>query len=179
MKGWKGPATVLGKEGTFVLIRQVSAFYRCHLCHLMKATRQKSPTTPDVKPVNNDNRCVPGKVHKENEYSSSDDTKDDNDKEEENTSNSEIKEEVYEKDDRNEGDSSNKIENQIVVAKNNNQEQDTPVCSVENAENNQENDLVHQDVLKLKDGTSRPKSNVNVQFKLKNGEKVQAKVLSK
>ena len=96
-----------------------------------------------------------------------------------NTSNSEIKEELYEKDDRNEGDSSNKIENQIAVAKNNNQEQDTPVCSVENAENNQENNLVHQDILKLKDGTSRPKSNVYVSFKLKNGEKVQAKVLSK
>ena len=32
---------------------------------------------------------------------------------------------------------------------------------------------------RLKDATSRPKSNVNVQFMLKNGEKVQAKVLSK
>ena len=29
----------------------------------MKATQQKSATTPDVKPVNKDNRCVPGKVH--------------------------------------------------------------------------------------------------------------------
>ena len=93
VKGWKGHARVLGKEGNFVLIQHVSTFYRCHPCHLMKATQQKSPTT-DVKPVNKDNRCVPGKVHKEKEYSSSDDNKDDNDKEEENTSNSEIKEEV-------------------------------------------------------------------------------------
>ena len=106
MKSWKGPATVLGKERNFVLI-----------CHLMKATQQKSPTTLDVKPVNKDYICVPGKVHKEKEYSSSDDTENDSDKEEENTSNSEIKEEVYEVDDRNEGDSSNKTENQIYVEK--------------------------------------------------------------
>ena len=86
MKGWKGTATVLEKERNFVLIRHGSTFYSCHPCHLMKATQQKSPTTPDVKPVNKDNRCVPGKVHKEKEYSSSDDTEDDSDKEEENTS---------------------------------------------------------------------------------------------
>ena len=135
VKGWKGPATVLGKQRNLVLTRHGSAFCRCHPCHLMKATQQKSPTTPDVKPVNKDNRCVPGKVHKEKEYSSSDDTEDDSDKEEENTSNSEIKEEVYEDDDKNEGDSSSKIKNQIYVEKNDNQEQDTPVSSVENSEN--------------------------------------------
>ena len=144
----------------------------------MKATELKSPTTPNVKPVNKDNRCAPGKVHKQKEYSSSDDTEDDSDKEEENTSNSEIKKEVYEEDDRNEGDSSTKIENQIAVLKNDNQEQDTPVSSVENAGNAQENELVHQDIQRLKDATLQPKPNVNVQFMLKNGEKVQAKVLS-
>ena len=143
----------------------------------MKATELKSPTTPNVKPVNKDNRCAPGKVHKQKEYSSSDDTEDDTDKEEENTSNSEINKEVYE-DDRNEGDSSTKIENQIAVLKNDNQEQDTPVSSAENAGNDQENELVHQDIKRLKDATLRPKPNVNVQFMLKNGEKVQAKVLS-
>ena len=83
----------------------------------MKATQQKSPATLDVKPVNKDNGCVPGKVLKEKEYSSSDVTEDDIAKEEENTSNSEIKEEVYEEDDRNEGGSSNKIKNQIDVKK--------------------------------------------------------------
>ena len=67
VKGWKGPARVLGKEGNFVLIEHFSTFYRCHPCHLMKATQQKSPTS-DVKPVNKDNRCVLGKVHKEKEY---------------------------------------------------------------------------------------------------------------
>ena len=179
VKGWKGTATELGKERNFVLIRHGSTFYSCHPCHLMKATQQKSPTTPDVKPVNKDNRCVPGKVHKEKEYSSSDDTEDDSDKEEENTSNSEIKEEVYEEDDRNEGDSSNKTENQIDVEKNDNHEQDTPVSSVEIAENDKENDLVHQDIQRLKYATSRPKSNVNVQFMLKNSERAQAKILSK
>ena len=145
----------------------------------MKATQQKSPATLDVKPVNKENRCVPGKVPKEKEYSSSDVTEDDIDKEEENTSNSKIKEEVYEEDDRNEDGSSNKIKNQIDVEKNDNQEQDTHVSSVKNAENDQENDLVHQDKQRLKDATSLPKSNVNVQSMLKNGEKVQAKVLPK
>ena len=63
----------------------------------------------------------------------------------------------------------------MVVEKNNNQGQETTVSSVENAENYQENDVVHQ----FKDATSRPKSNVNVQFMLKNGEKVQIKILLK
>ena len=143
----------------------------------MKATELKSPTTPNVKPVNKDNICAPGKVHKQKEYSSSDGTEDNTDKEEENTSNSEIKKEVYE-DDRNEGDSSTKIENQIAVLKNDNQEKDTPVSSAENAGNDQENELVHQDIQRLKNATLRPKPNVNVQFMLKNGEKVQAEVLS-
>ena len=44
-----------------------------------------------------------------------DHTEDDSDKEEENTSNSEIKEEVCEEDDRNEGDLSNKIENRRKI----------------------------------------------------------------
>ena len=81
-----------------------------------------------------------------------DDTEDGSDKEEENTSNSEIKEEVYEEDDRNEGDLSNKIENgrKIDVEKNDNQEQDTLVSSIENAEIDQENDLAHQDMQRLK-----------------------------
>ena len=56
---------------------------------------------------------------------------------------------------------SNKIENQIDVEKNGNQEQHTLVSS---AENDQENDLVHQDIQRLKDATSRPKSNVNMQL---------------
>ena len=95
------------------------------------------------------------------------------------TSNSEIKEEVYEEDDRIEGDLSNRIENQIDFEKNDNQEQDIQINCVENVENDQEHELVYQDIQRLKDATSRPKSNVNVQFMLKNGEKVQAKVLSK
>ena len=95
------------------------------------------------------------------------------------TSNSEIKEQVYEEDDRIEGDLSNRIENQIDFEKNDNQEQNIQINCVENVENDQEHELVYQDIQRLKDATSRPKSNVNVQFMLKNGEKVQAKVLSK
>ena len=56
VKGWEIPTTVLGNEANFVLIRHVSAFYRCHPCHLMKTTQQKSPTTPDVNPVNGINK---------------------------------------------------------------------------------------------------------------------------
>ena len=54
-----------------------------------------------------------------------------------------------------------------MLKKNENQEQDTPVSSVENAENGQENDLIHQDIQRLKYATSRPKLNGNVQFMLK------------
>ena len=64
VKDWKGRAAVLGKEGNFALIRHGSAFYRCHPCHLKKAKQEKSAITPDVKPVNKDNRCVLDKVHK-------------------------------------------------------------------------------------------------------------------
>ena len=56
VKGWEITTTVLGNEANFVLIRHVSAFYRCHPCHLMKTTQQKSPTTPDVNPVNGINK---------------------------------------------------------------------------------------------------------------------------
>ncbi len=35
-KGWRGPATVLGKEGNYVLIRHGNAHDRCHPCHLLK-----------------------------------------------------------------------------------------------------------------------------------------------
>ena len=65
MKGWNGPAAVWGKERNFVFIWHGSAFYRCHPCHLTRATQQKSSLTHNVKAVNKDNRCVPGKVHKE------------------------------------------------------------------------------------------------------------------
>ena len=83
------------------------------------------------------------------------------------------------KNDRTEGDLSNRIENQIDFEKNDNQEQDIQVNCFEKVENDQEHELVYQDIQRLKDATSRSKSNVNVQFMLKNGEKVQAKVLSK
>ena len=45
VKVWKGLATLLIKEGNFVLIRHGSSFYRCHPCHLTKATQKKSPAT--------------------------------------------------------------------------------------------------------------------------------------
>ena len=52
VKDWKGPATVVGKERNFVLIRHGSAIYRCLPCYPRKATQQKSPTSPNVHPVN-------------------------------------------------------------------------------------------------------------------------------
>ena len=71
-----------------------------------------------------------GNAHEEKEYSSSDYSEDNSYKKEENALNSEIKEEIYEEDDRNEEDSGNKIENQIDVENNDNQEQGTPPSSV-------------------------------------------------
>ena len=91
----EGSDIVLVKKGNFFLIRHTSAFFRCHLCHVIKAKQQKSVRTPDVKSVNKDNRCFPANVHKAKKYSSSDKSKHDSEKEEDNTSNSEIKEEVY------------------------------------------------------------------------------------
>ena len=73
---------------------------------------------------------ITGNAHKEKEYSSSNYSEDNSYKKEKNTLNCEIKEEVYEKDDRNEEVSSNEIENQIDVENNDNQEQDTPPSSV-------------------------------------------------
>ena len=64
VNGRKGPATVLGKERNFVLIQHGGAFYRCHPCHLMKATKQKSLTSPNVKPVNKDNNVFQVKFTK-------------------------------------------------------------------------------------------------------------------
>ena len=41
VKGWRGPATVLGSEGKFVLVRHGGAFYRVHPCQLMKTEKEK------------------------------------------------------------------------------------------------------------------------------------------
>ena len=87
---------------------------------------------------------------------------DNSDKEEENTSNSGIKEEVYEEGDRIKEDSSNETDNQVDVGNNENQEHGIPVGNAENEDNNQENDLVHQDIKRLNNEISRPKFNVNM-----------------
>ena len=34
MKGWGGPASFLGYDGTVVFVRHGMAYYRCHPCHL-------------------------------------------------------------------------------------------------------------------------------------------------
>jgi hypothetical protein len=36
MKGWRGPAKVIGQEGKIVLLRHGTAYYRCHPCQMMK-----------------------------------------------------------------------------------------------------------------------------------------------
>ena len=36
VKGWKGPATVIGKDGTVVMLRHGGSLVRAHPCHLMK-----------------------------------------------------------------------------------------------------------------------------------------------
>ena len=36
VKGWKGPATVLGFDGYTVLVKQGGSIYRCHRCNVMK-----------------------------------------------------------------------------------------------------------------------------------------------
>ena len=99
VKGWKGPATVLGKEGNFILSQHGKAFYN-------EGFTTEVSKNSYVKSFSKENGCVPEK--KEN--SKSDDTEDDCDKEE-NTENSEIKEDIYEKDNQNECDSSNEIWN--------------------------------------------------------------------
>lgn len=50
------------KKGNFALTRHGSVFYRCHSCYLIKGTQQKSPTTPEIKPFNKDNRCRPSGI---------------------------------------------------------------------------------------------------------------------
>ena len=39
--GWSGPATVLGQDGQFVLVRHGSSCFRVHLCQLIKTCKQK------------------------------------------------------------------------------------------------------------------------------------------
>ena len=54
-KGWYGPAKVLGKEGQCVLIRYRGAFYRMHLCHLMKLNKEfRSPRSEENKISSNE-----------------------------------------------------------------------------------------------------------------------------
>ena len=41
-KGWRGPARVVGLDNKVVCIRHGASFYRCHPCHLMKASSQNN-----------------------------------------------------------------------------------------------------------------------------------------
>ena len=46
LKGWRGPAKVIGQEGKIVLLRHATAYYRCHPCQLMKMkmATERTPT---------------------------------------------------------------------------------------------------------------------------------------
>ena len=52
MKGWRGPANVLGYDGTVVLVRHGTAYYRCHPCHLLKVSQAKKITQKSRKDIN-------------------------------------------------------------------------------------------------------------------------------
>ena len=45
-KGWKGPATVLGREGQVIIVKQGGLIYRVHPCHIQKRSQQKSSRSP-------------------------------------------------------------------------------------------------------------------------------------
>ena len=47
MKGWRGPANVLGYDGTVVLVRHGTAYYRCHPCHLLKVSQARKVNSSD------------------------------------------------------------------------------------------------------------------------------------
>ena len=52
MKGWRGPAKVFGYDGTVVLVRHGTAYYRCHPCHLLKVSQAKKITQKSRKDIN-------------------------------------------------------------------------------------------------------------------------------
>ena len=138
----------------------------------MKATQQKSVTIPDVKEAtkyDDQQKKVPGNNNKVNVYSYSEDSEDDSDKDIDKES-IELEEENTEAEEY----TVNKMGIQTDV-----ENDGRNVSSGSSEEDNQDNDLITQGVEELKDNTFRPKSNANVQFMLKNGEKVHAKVLIK
>ena len=52
MKGWRGPANVLGYDGMVVLVRHGTAYYRCHPCHLLKVSQAKKIIQKSCKDIN-------------------------------------------------------------------------------------------------------------------------------
>ena len=44
VKGWKGPAVVLGQDGKFVLVRHGGAYYRVHPCQLLHVQKMDQPS---------------------------------------------------------------------------------------------------------------------------------------
>ena len=53
MKRWRGPVNVLGYDGTVVLVRHGTAYYRCHPYHLLKVSQAKKITQKSRKDINN------------------------------------------------------------------------------------------------------------------------------
>ena len=70
--GWSGPATVLGQEGQFILVRHGSSCFRVHPCQLIKTCKQElsvineNETSKRIPEANRDGGLrVPNLKHKQ------------------------------------------------------------------------------------------------------------------
>ena len=170
-KGWKGPATVLGKDGKVVMLRHGGSLVRVHPCHLMKDLMSSQSVSQSAR-----KKKAPGskgaEVSKESDDTTDDDTcteeaddsagEDDNDEEEENDEESEDNEENDE-----EHESSEEEENESEQE--NDEEHES--SEGENAEQNLGENV--------KDGKITPIRNHYVKYRLKNSREWKcARILS-
>ena len=165
VKGWKGPATVIGKDGSVVMLRHGGSLVRAHPCHLMKdGDQQNKHLTNRSTEIPNDNIVETSETDEENdiveddlnESDSIEDDSDDIDTGDETEYSDESENELG-----NENDKDDDIYDEADETNNTDENGDIEQNEVDKIEQN-END----DDLELLPNTVLPKRNTNVKFKL-------------
>ena len=179
-KGWRGPATVLGKDGNFVLIRQGSSFYRCHPCHLLKVVKSRSDgefpkmessvsANDSEKVADSFNSNGKGVINNRNDVISSDSSDNEEVSDTNQQSDTQI-EEASDKDDRDMGGNEDvSLLDGVGQSHVEHEENNEPVPSYD----------IEDGVIDLHNSSKKPKNNSTIRFCLDDGKRGHAKVLSR
>ena len=174
VKGWKGPAKVLGKESNFVLIRHGSAYYRCHPCHMKKVNEEHSESSIPQQVTQKQVGWKEPMVNRNNSSSS-----ESSDEEFENGVETDTENGV-ETDTENgvETDTTNGVETDTTNGVETDTENGVETDTENGVETDTENGVETDDAVKLNDCSAKPTPNTVIQYALKDGTISKSRVLS-